>query len=189
MPRASHRSGPAFASPTDGGQFPAARGGWTLAELIAAMVVFSGLLLAVVPLLLRLQRALPGLGHRQQALLTASSLLDHCVRQGEEGLPVGDWPSSKLPEFARAEHLRTQIPEASARVWVEVQGEPAARRVWVEIIWPQPPGQPEARVRLSAWVPVSVPAAGERAERRGPGPGPVPTVQPAAPLTAGEGTP
>lgn len=130
-----------------------ARRGWTLAELLAGLAVFSALLLTVIPLVIRLQRAQPGLGHRQQALLTASSLLDELVRRGASRLPVGDWPASELPGFAQSEPLGRQIPGVTTRVWVEDQAQPPARRVAVEISWPLPAGQPRAQVRLSAWVP------------------------------------
>ena len=143
------------------GGVPPRRAGFTLAESTAALVVLSGLLLTMVPLVLRVQQGVPGLIHRQQALLTASNLLDELTRREGKDLPLGEWPPTALPGFAQPEELQRHIPGATARAWVEAEPEPPARRVTVAIEWPRPAGQPTERVRLSAWVPASTPDAAQ----------------------------
>lgn len=174
MPRVRPRLSrvPPPASPAECGS--PRRAGFTLAEAIAAMVVLSALLLTLIPLVLRVQQGLPGLIHRQQALLIASNLLDELTRREAEELALGEWPLTALPPYAQPEELQRHIPGATVRVAVEAETEPPARRVWVTIEWPRLAGQPTERIGLSAWVPAATRAAAHRSPPAEDNPGAFP---------------
>ena len=121
-----------------------ARGGFTIAELIIAMMLLGTATAVMLPLMVSVSAQRRAAEHRQLALIAAENLLDEILaRPWNE---ITEQTLSKLPATDAA-----SLPGLQRRIAVAERPEDAARQITVELHWRNRAGDFTAPLRLSAW--------------------------------------
>lgn len=120
--------------------------GFSLVELIVALVLLGTVMSIVVP-------ALGWMGHlnrhslqRQEAIQGLGNLMDELTSRPYEELTSEAAANVELPPA-----LKDQLPGATLQVEIQ-EAEPKAKRIRLELGWNQRNGRPLAPMRLTAWV-------------------------------------
>lgn len=126
----------------------AVRRGFTVVELLSALVLIGVVFTVSISLLLAVAHERRFAQQRQFAMQHAANLLERSTARGWAGLADGPQPI----EPAHAD-LTDLLPELDRRIDVTSTSEDFdARRVTVSIRWKNRTGQFVAPIRLTAWV-------------------------------------
>jgi prepilin-type N-terminal cleavage/methylation domain-containing protein len=122
------------------------RRGFTLLELIVALILLGTVSTIVIP-------ALGWMGvenrlslQRQEAVQGLGNLMDELTSR-----PYADLTTDAAEKLELPEALRNQLPGAKLKVEI-AETEPGVKRIRLELGWNQRSGRPIAPLRLTAWV-------------------------------------
>lgn len=127
------------------------RSGYSLLELVVAMILLATVMTIVVPTLswMSVQNRLAL--QRQEALQEMHNLMDGLTTRSYQDLtPAAATKIELSPE------LKRQLPGSKLQIQIEEtpgeKTEPIRKRIHMELSWNQRNGQPLAPLRLTAWV-------------------------------------
>lgn len=126
----------------------AARGGFTLFELMITGILLAAVMSVLVPLFQSVQLQRRAAERRQFAQLEAGNILERFAARDWERITAEQASQLKLSEEARE-----VLPDAELDVAVtESQEEMEGRRITVAVQWTDRTGRETAPVRLTTWV-------------------------------------
>jgi prepilin-type N-terminal cleavage/methylation domain-containing protein len=123
------------------------RPGFTLAELIVAVVVLAAAMVAVAQTVIAVSRQQQSAARQALALQEAANAMERLY-----ALPWSRLVQAEADQVSLSPAARQRLPEARLAVTVTPSGDPPQeKRVVVELDWREAPGGRSQPVRLTAW--------------------------------------
>lgn len=123
--------------------------GFSLLEMISAMVIMTMLIAFAVPTMMKLQHQRSTAEERLDAIEAVGNLMAYAIHQPPRTLPDSDDLAAsleaRLPEFMQAGEVRVTISPISVP--------PNARRLTIEYLFPASQRDRKAAIQLDALLP------------------------------------